>query len=347
MQRAPSFWERIQSLWERIQSFTTQFFSQHETDASTQVMLRSPSPNLQNLGCQTTFFPSRVHQPVLPLSYTPEELQQIWQITLDLPPSQIYRGVVNGKKYTVMQSGEGPFLLFTHSKEQAHPLIGMGAFKKAKFALSLQSGMFYVVLTEKGDSSREMKLHAELQTNTIVKLVGFICDKSHISRGIKSYFVEEYCEQGSLGSLMKSRDLSAHLVLQWSIELIQGVQDIHRAQIAHLDLHINNIYIHEDHIKIGDFGHSQKKPINLLHQFTRDRHALKEILQQLSKCIDPQDPERQMAIDAISGSVQNLWTMDTVGSDSELLAQAEANLRARKGINVSFGLRQSPEGARS
>ncbi len=71
------------------------------------------------------------------------------------------------------------------------------------------------------------------------------------------YFIYEYCNGGTLDQrLQKKRDvgLGERESLLIFSQLLQAFQTLNKYNIMHRDLKPDNIFFHENTIKLGDFG---------------------------------------------------------------------------------------------
>ena len=71
------------------------------------------------------------------------------------------------------------------------------------------------------------------------------------------YLVVDYCNQGDFEEYLISRE-KRHLPEAEAIEILKQIanafQELHKRKILHRDFKLANIFLHNDNIKIGDFG---------------------------------------------------------------------------------------------
>lgn len=69
------------------------------------------------------------------------------------------------------------------------------------------------------------------------------------------YFVYEYCNGGTLESLLKKQGpLSQKAALNYFSQIVDAFKVLNKNNIMHRDLKPDNILIHEGVLKIADFG---------------------------------------------------------------------------------------------
>lgn len=79
-----------------------------------------------------------------------------------------------------------------------------------------------------------------------------------ISHKKNIYLIQEYCNGGSLESYLEQRGrLSEKEVLHFIKKIITGYKHLYEKKIVHRDLKPSNILLHEDEVKICDFGFSK------------------------------------------------------------------------------------------
>ena len=109
---------------------------------------------------------------------------------------------------------------------------------------------------EKEMSLKERKILSELKHPNIVECYGFYYEKDKIIITIK------YEEGGDLKQKIenqKNEYFKEEEILDWFIEICEGIKYIHSKNIIHRNLKPQNIFLTKDnHIKIGDFDISKQ-----------------------------------------------------------------------------------------
>ena len=98
---------------------------------------------------------------------------------------------------------------------------------------------------------REIKIHSQLDHRHIVKMYAAFEDGHNI------YLVQEYAKGGDLYQELKSAKelLSEKEVVQSFVEpLVSAIQYLHARSIMHRDIKPENVLLHENVIKLADFG---------------------------------------------------------------------------------------------
>ena len=146
--------------------------------------------------------------------------------------------------------------------------LSEGAFGKAYLAKNKETKEQLVIkeinlkkLSEKEISmiSNEGTTLSNLNHKNIIKFKEFYLNENN------AYLMMEYAECGDLFSIIEEQRkvkkvyFKENIILNWFIEICEGVKYIHSKNIIHRDLKPKNIFLTKDnHIKIGDFGISKK-----------------------------------------------------------------------------------------
>eukprot|EP01119_Soliformovum_irregulare_P015213 TRINITY_DN4250_c0_g1_i1.p1 TRINITY_DN4250_c0_g1~~TRINITY_DN4250_c0_g1_i1.p1 ORF type:complete len:754 (+),score=232.16 TRINITY_DN4250_c0_g1_i1:272-2263(+) len=138
----------------------------------------------------------------------------------------------------------------------AHAQVFEALYKDQKVAVKI----FNRGDDEEGDREaivalkKEFEIISQLNSPFMVQFIG-ACLSPRIC------MVMEYCEKGSLFSLLKEKNfnLNWEVVVQFSTMLAEGIEYLHDHDILHRDLKSLNILItNRMELKIGDFGLSRK-----------------------------------------------------------------------------------------
>lgn len=151
-------------------------------------------------------------------------------------------------------------------------LLGKGTFGEAWLVISRASGKNYVMKEmctggwdekEKELSMNEVNILASCNHVNIVRYAGaYIVHKNVASERI--LIIMEFCDAGDLSMIIKKQKekVKQHFkeedILTWFVQMVFGLQYIHKKNILHRDLKTQNIFVTSQNlIKIGDFGISK------------------------------------------------------------------------------------------
>ena len=86
-------------------------------------------------------------------------------------------------------------------------------------------------------------------SNNIVKYYEMLKTKNNY------YFIYEYCNGGTLlDKIRKDGYIAEKKALSYFQQLLEAFKVLNRCNIMHRDIKAENIFFHDDTIKLGDFG---------------------------------------------------------------------------------------------
>ena len=151
-------------------------------------------------------------------------------------------------------------------------LLGKGTFGEAWLVMSRASGKSYVMKEmctggwdekEKELSMNEVNILASCNHVNIVRYAGAYIVKKNLSSE-RILIIMEFCDAGDLSMIIKNQKekvkqfFKEEDILGWFVQMVFGLQYIHKKNILHRDLKTQNIFVTSQNlIKIGDFGISK------------------------------------------------------------------------------------------
>lgn len=68
------------------------------------------------------------------------------------------------------------------------------------------------------------------------------------------YIITEYCNQGSLSSYIKKNQITEMELLFYAKQLMEAFKKLYENNLMHRDVKPDNILLHNDVVKLADFG---------------------------------------------------------------------------------------------
>eukprot|EP01125_Pyxidicula_operculata_P014993 TRINITY_DN5067_c0_g1_i1.p1 TRINITY_DN5067_c0_g1~~TRINITY_DN5067_c0_g1_i1.p1 ORF type:complete len:551 (-),score=71.04 TRINITY_DN5067_c0_g1_i1:806-2458(-) len=140
-------------------------------------------------------------------------------------------------------------------------LLGKGAFAKC-FEMKSKSDVFAGKLIEKDaikTESAKQKLIFEIKNHSCLKHPNVVRFHNYFEDEKFYYIILEMCNQKTLRSLLKRRKTISEVETRFYLrQILDAVQHMHSKLIIHRDLKLDNIFLKEMVVKIGDFGLSVK-----------------------------------------------------------------------------------------
>mmetsp|Transcript_20092 Transcript_20092/g.46819 ORF Transcript_20092/g.46819 Transcript_20092/m.46819 type:complete len:739 (-) Transcript_20092:47-2263(-) len=154
--------------------------------------------------------------------------------------------------------------------------LGVGAFAIVRLLRHRQSGELYALkIIEKhplrirnmlSQMQREVTIQQRLNHPNILKLVKAVEDQGY------SYMLLEYCAKGQLRAYVAQQPdhrLSEDRAAHYFVQIVSGVEWMHRNACVHRDLKLENMLLTEDDVvKICDFGWSAEMEVESLLKTT-------------------------------------------------------------------------------
>jgi len=140
-------------------------------------------------------------------------------------------------------------------KKECPRFLGHGSFGVVYKAKNIENNGFVVIKEIKIKNERSMEMiiqeisvQSELKHRNIVQIIDYFAYKNKVA------IVMEFCNQGTLEDYLNNNDMDQEKIIWIFGHICQGLNYIHSQNIIHRDLKPANILIHNDILKIADFG---------------------------------------------------------------------------------------------
>ena len=164
---------------------------------------------------------------------------------------QVSEFTVDGKKI-------GDFVLLK--------LLGKGQFGKVFFSRQVSRGTYFAVKQinkQKVDSNKkllsllktEVSIMQDINHRNIMKLYDFLETPNNY------YMVMQYCNEGDISVYMKNKKLKFFdeaKAVYFLKQIMNGFEELRKKKILHRDIKLENLFLHNGEVIIGDFGFAKK-----------------------------------------------------------------------------------------
>ena len=144
-------------------------------------------------------------------------------------------------------------------KFEIQRLLGTGWQGKVSLVKDRKDGSYYALkeINRKckflGASKRILKEVTALNSLNNSNIVKLFYYSSNLNKN--PFYIMEYCENGTLRSALRESKISLLNVINGFIQVLDGLERIHKSALIHRDIKLDNILLDRDNnFKISDFG---------------------------------------------------------------------------------------------
>lgn len=140
-----------------------------------------------------------------------------------------------------------------------HRSLGQGGQARVFHAKKLSDGLRDYALKQfaKSDAKDRSSLSyvkAEVAVMRKIDHINILKSYEILESSNNFYLVLEYCNQGNFSHYLKNRKLSEKEAVFYFKQIINGLFELRKNKILHRDIKLENLLVHDNIIKIADFG---------------------------------------------------------------------------------------------
>ena len=140
-----------------------------------------------------------------------------------------------------------------------HRSLGQGGQARVFHAKKLNDGLREYALKQFGKSNAKDRsslsyVKAEVAVMRKINHINILKSYEILETNNNFYLVLEYCNQGNLSHYLKNKKLHEKEAVFYFKQIINGLFELRKNRILHRDIKFENLLVHDNIIKIADFG---------------------------------------------------------------------------------------------